>query len=182
MPRSCRITSSGGRKMTNPDIAQRLQETLPDGVRRLLNLVTGTAAANNIPLYIVGGFVRDLLLGKPHLDLDFVVERSGIAFANLLKAQYGGEVETHPAFGTARWHLNTDIAHAAGADFNAWPPYVDLVTARRETYAHPGALPDVVPSTIRDDLFRRDFTINAMAIPLVPAGPLLDPFGGGDDL
>src|SRR5262249_37793209 len=118
---------------------QQFQDSLPVGVRQLLDLVTATASANNIPLYIVGGFVRDLLLGKPHLDLDFVVEGSGIAFANLLQARYGGEVEAHIPFGTANWNLNADVARTAGADLAAWPPFVDIVTARRESYAYPGA-------------------------------------------
>ena len=165
-----------------PDIAQRMHATLSPGLRQLLDLVTTTASSHNIPLYVVGGFVRDLLLGRPHLDLDFVVEGDGIAFAQMLQERYGGEVQTYLPFRTATWTLNAEIASAVGADFTKWPSFVDIVTARRETYAHPGALPDVVPSAIHDDLYRRDFAINAMAIQLTPAIALLDPFGGQQDL
>jgi tRNA nucleotidyltransferase (CCA-adding enzyme) len=159
-----------------------MQNTLSSGLNQLLDFVTASANSHDIPLYVVGGFVRDLLLGVPHLDLDFVVESDGIAFAQSLQEQYGGEIEPHFPFGTATWTLNPDIASTAGANFAEWPSFVDIVTARRETYAHPGALPDVIPSVIRDDLHRRDFTINAMAIRLTPTLALLDPFGGQQDL
>src|SRR5689334_9737531 len=106
---------------------EKAVESLPVGIRQLIDLVTAVASEHNIPLYIVGGFVRDLLLGKPHLDLDFVVEGDGIAFANLLKDRYGGEVESYPPFGTATWTLDERVAQAVGADINAWPSFVDMV-------------------------------------------------------
>ena len=164
--------------MTPPE----LLGTLPPGIRQLLDLVIAVANSQHTPLYVVGGFVRDLLLGRPHLDLDFVVEGNGISFANTLRDRYDGEVKAYSPFGTATWILNANVARSVGATINDWPAFVDIVTARLETYAHPGALPDVVPSALHDDLYRRDFTINAMAIQLAPSGTLIDPFGGEADL
>lgn len=120
-------------------------------------------------LYLVGGVVRDMFLGHPNLDLDLVLEGDSIALAQEL-ALTGGTIVTHHRFGTAKLRLG---------DFS-----IDITTARRETYAHPGALPTVRPGTIMDDLCRRDFTVNAMAICLTPDhfGELLDPYQGKGDL
>ncbi|MCH7713000.1 MAG: CCA tRNA nucleotidyltransferase [Chloroflexi bacterium] len=117
----------------------------------------------------MGGPVRDALLGRPIKDLDFCVEGDAPALAQRLAVELAGQTVVHPRFGTA-------TVLAAGSRF-------DLVTARRETYAHPGALPRVTPSGIRDDLARRDFSINAMAIQL-PGEPseVLDHWGGLEDL
>ncbi|MGC8855477.1 MAG: CCA tRNA nucleotidyltransferase [Anaerolineae bacterium] len=122
-------------------------------------------------LYIVGGFVRDLLLNRPVNDFDLVTEGNAIHLARAFAQQAGGKVTMHPAFGTARWlspHGET----------------LDFISARSETYAYPGALPTVTFSTIEDDLRRRDFTINAMALRLDGEhwGELLDPLGGKSDL
>ena len=121
-------------------------------------------------LYLVGGVVRDLLLGRPVVDLDLVVEGDAVALARQLAQQSGGRARTHPRFGTAKVEL---------ADWSA-----DLATARSETYAYPGALPEVAPGTMAQDLGRRDFTINALAFHLAPSrfGELLDPHGGLADL
>ena len=100
----------------------------------------------------MGGPVRDSLLGRPIKDLDFAVEGSAPALARRLAAELGGELVVHPRFNSA-----TVISDGSR---------VDLVTTRKETYKHPGALPTVTPGSIRDDLARRDFTINALAIPL----------------
>lgn len=117
------------------------------------------------PAYLVGGTVRDLLLGRPAtFDFDLAVVGDGEWYANELAGRLGGRVTAHDRFGTAVVHY--DNAH------------VDVATARTESYRAPGALPDVAPaSTIEDDLRRRDFTINAMAI-AVPDGDLVDPFDG----
>ena len=129
------------------------------------------AAGDQGGVYLVGGTVRDLLLGEPGFDVDLAVEGDGQAFARALAAELGGLLKPHDAFGTAV------VEYGDGER-------VDVVTARREGYAAPAALPTVEPSTIEDDLFRRDFTINAMASAL--AGPdadsLVDPFGGRRDL
>ncbi|HMI82185.1 MAG TPA: hypothetical protein VK480_10395 [Solirubrobacterales bacterium] len=117
------------------------------------------------PVYLVGGAVRDLLLGQPRSDVDLVVEGDAAALARSLG---GGEVE-HERFGTAK-------AEVDGHE-------VDVASARTETYPEPGALPVVAPAeSIEDDLARRDFTINAMAIPLQGESSLIDPHGGREDL
>ena len=127
-----------------------------------------------VPIYLVGGPVRDALLGRPFNDLDFSVEGDAQALAQWLAGEIGGKTVFHPRFGTA-----TVIATESRTD---------LVMARRETYAHPGALPQVTPGGIREDLARRDFSINALAIPLTGDPPLdpgqrvLDNWEGLDDL
>ena len=120
----------------------------------------------------MGGFVRDLLLGHPNLDVDVAVEGEAIALATELANSSGAKLEVADRFGTASLKLGPDL------------PHFDFITARSETYAAPGALPDVQPGAISDDLARRDFTINAMAIPVGSGqtGALLDPHNGLLDL
>ncbi len=157
---------------------ERLKRALPPAWWQLLQCVSDEAEARRLPLYLVGGGVRDLLLGQPNHDFDFVVEGNAIALANALATRYGGKVIAHQRFGAARWHLtNTSLAAAS-------PASVDFVTARSETYARPGTLPTVTPGLIADDLRRRDFTINALAIRLdgLHLGELRDDFGGLSDL
>ncbi|MBA3718632.1 MAG: CCA tRNA nucleotidyltransferase [Actinobacteria bacterium] len=122
-------------------------------------------------VYLVGGTVRDILLGRPNFDVDIAVEGDGIEFAHVLAAELGGSCLPHGQFGTAV------VLYGEGQ-------HVDVVTARRERYASPGALPTVEPATIKEDLFRRDFTINAMAVWLKAddRGRLVDPFDGRTDL
>jgi tRNA nucleotidyltransferase (CCA-adding enzyme) len=120
-------------------------------------------------LYLVGGPVRDALLGMPIKDLDFVLEGDAPSLAARLSEELDGRSVVHPSFGTASVTID-------GAT-------IDVVTARRETYSSPGFLPQVTPSGIDDDLARRDFTINALALPLFQQNPLvLDTHGGIDDL
>jgi tRNA nucleotidyltransferase (CCA-adding enzyme) len=116
------------------------------------------------PVYLVGGAVRDLLLGRGRADIDLVVEGDAAALASEL----GADVTSHERFGTAKLWLD-------GHD-------VDVATARTESYPHPGALPAVDSATLTEDLRRRDFTINAMAIPLHGEPRLIDPHGGQSDL
>ena len=119
----------------------------------------------------MGGAVRDALLGRPAgPELDLVVEGDAPALAERLGRELGGRVVAHPRFGTAA----IELPHGS---------HLDVVTARRETYARPGALPDVTPGTLADDLARRDFTINAVAQRLSGAdrGALVDPHGGVAD-
>ncbi len=121
------------------------------------------------PVYVVGGPVRDTLMGLPIRDLDFVVEGDGPELAKWLAGHLGGTVRVHSRFGTATLMLGRCR--------------VDVVTARRETYARPAALPQVIPGTISDDLSRRDFSINALALPLSEMLPeVMDPHGGIDDI
>ncbi len=122
--------------------------------------------------YLVGGPVRDLMLGARTIDLDITVEGNGIRLADHLAKLYPGSTVAHyPAFKTATVRLPDGRR-------------VDLATARKETYTRGGAYPKVSPSKIKDDLFRRDFTINATALSINPddSGKLLDPFKGMADL
>jgi tRNA nucleotidyltransferase (CCA-adding enzyme) len=122
-------------------------------------------------VYLVGGTVRDILLGERSFDVDIAVEGDAIALAQALADALGGRVRAHDKFGTA-------------VVLYAEDERVDVVTARTEFYDAPAALPTVEHASIREDLFRRDFTINAMAVSLKGAdlGRLVDPFGGRRDL
>lgn len=121
--------------------------------------------AGEAPVYLVGGAVRDLLLGRERADLDLAV----IGDASALAARLGAEPVEHERFATAKVELD---GHE-----------IDIATARTETYPYAGALPEVAPaSTIEVDLGRRDFTINAMALPLRGRTELIDPFRGRADL
>jgi tRNA nucleotidyltransferase (CCA-adding enzyme) len=139
----------------------------------LLRLVAQAAVTRQIPVYLVGGFVRDLLLGGPAMDFDLVVEGDAIAFAKALAAQYGGRVTAHIRFGTAQWFLPDSGHHA-----------LDFISTRSETYQHPAALPTVKPGRLTDDLARRDFTINTLALRIDGEhwGELRDDRGGLVDL
>jgi tRNA nucleotidyltransferase (CCA-adding enzyme) len=159
---------------------------VPSENQILLSSIADQAASLGMPCYLVGGFVRDLLLGKSVNDLDIVVEGDAIELGAALVKKYGGKLTPHTRFRTAIWRLPSTLRHASrqGNTFNVYPSTLDLITARKETYKHAGALPIIKPSTIDDDLRRRDFTINAIAIRLDGDyfGELLDPLNGQDDL
>ena len=153
----------------------------------LLRRISARASDLGSPAYLVGGFVRDALLGRPVNDFDVVVEGDAIALARMLVESLGGGLTVHPKFQTAIWELNNDVLDHLRVPkmlrpFS--PAFLDIITARSESYAHPGALPTITPSGIDDDLCRRDFTLNAMALKLNgdPFGELLDPLGGQADL
>jgi tRNA nucleotidyltransferase (CCA-adding enzyme) len=140
------------------NLADALESTHPE-------LATVREVAGGKPVYLVGGAVRDLLLGRGRTDIDLVVEGDAAALA----ARLGGEVVEHERFATAKAQLE---GHE-----------IDIATARAESYPHPGALPEVEPTGgIAADLARRDFTINAMAIPLRRDPELIDPHRGREDL
>ena len=123
----------------------------------------------SLPVYLVGGPVRDALMDVPIKDLDFVVEGDAPLLAGQLAKSLGGRALVHPAFGTAT--VTLDDTH------------IDLVTARSEVYPHPGALPRVTPSRLDDDLSRRDFTMNALALPINQEQPeVIDHHGGVEDI
>jgi tRNA nucleotidyltransferase (CCA-adding enzyme) len=149
----------------NPDLIPPMQQNL-------LSDIAAQAASLNMPCYVVGGFVRDLLLRRPVKDLDVIVEGDAVKLGDQLVKKYGGKLTPHFKFRTAFWHVP------------ASDQIVDLITARSETYERSGVLPLVTPSTIEEDLRRRDFTINAMAIRLDGEhfGELLDPLHGRSDL
>ncbi len=146
-------------------------EKLPQDVRAVLEEVTRTADRRGVSVWLVGGMVRDLILGRLSVDVDLVAEGDGTVFAGALAKVLGGRILIHRKFGTAAITLSNGLK-------------LDVVSARRELYARPGALPDVILAQLSDDLFRRDFTINAIASSLNTAdlGVIRDDFGGIADL
>jgi tRNA nucleotidyltransferase (CCA-adding enzyme) len=156
---------------------ERISSTLTPERFSLLKKVMDTATARGLPLYIVGGFVRDLLLDRAPADFDLVVEGDAIALANALAKKYGGKITAHSKFGTAQWFLPQTllVTHYSS---------LDLVSARSETYKHPAALPTVCLGNMTDDLRRRDFTINTLALRLDGDhfGELRDDLNGQADL
>ena len=151
-------------------LSLQLERQLPPGSLDLIRTAGALAAELRFGLYLVGGAVRDILLARDSFDLDLVVEGDAPELAISLAGRIGAGVLVHRRFGTARLRRDEMV--------------VDLATARSETYSHPGALPAVSPGSIADDLRRRDFTINAMAVNLGPGqfGALVDPFSGEADL
>jgi len=151
-------------------LAGHIEKRLPADTFNFIKAAGEVAERQQQRLYMVGGVVRDLLLERSTLDLDLVVEGDGINLARELAAINHAKVTAHPRFGTAKLQWDNGST--------------DVATARAETYARPGALPTVKPGTIKTDLSRRDFTINAMAIELNPGhfGELIDPYVGKDDL
>jgi len=139
--------------------------------RALLLRIGAIAAELGLTVFLVGGAVRDLLLGLPTIDLDVLVEGEGITLAEEVGRQLGGHVVSHPKFHTGKVELSAGLT-------------VDFATARTEFYSYPAALPTAEHSSVREDLYRRDFTMNALAMQLNGDDPgrLLDPFGGSRDL
>ena len=167
------------------NLAERMENILPADEWELLQRVAETAGRLGLPLYAVGGLPRDLLLGSPGKDLDVVVEGPAEDLARALAGRYGGRVVVHGRFGTAKWETPVPAGQpTGGAQQNGARRVLDLVTARSEVYRQPGALPSVTAGGIADDLRRRDFTINAIAIRLDGShlGELRDDMGGRRDL
>lgn len=168
------------------EMVHRLKAALPEGVWRLLQVIADHANDLNYRVFLVGGIVRDLLLGTPNLDIDLVVEGEAIRLTRRLQKQFGGGIQQHDQFGTAKWKIDAAVAETLGYSWDeaSWPQYVDFATSRAEFYDAPTALPTVRPSSIKMDLHRRDFTINTLAIRLAPPpmGELLDFYKGVEDL
>ncbi|MBM7614034.1 CBS domain-containing protein [Alkaliphilus hydrothermalis] len=148
-----------------------LIEKLPTDVRHILDVAGRVGDELNKNVYVVGGFVRDLVLQQHNFDIDIVIEGDGIAFAQAVNEKLRGEITLYHQFGTALISLDN------GQE-------LDIVSARREYYEYPAALPKVEKSTIWSDLFRRDFTINCLALQLNKKnkGLLLDYFAGLEDI
>ena len=148
-----------------------LRERLPKKLLELLQKAGALGHERGQAVYVVGGFVRDLLLKHPNFDVDLVVEGDGIAFAAEMARVYGGRYKAHPKFKTAVIILPDGQR-------------VDVATARLEYYEYPAALPTVELSSIKMDLYRRDFTVNALAVHLSPDrfGDLVDFFGAQRDI
>jgi tRNA nucleotidyltransferase (CCA-adding enzyme) len=153
------------------ELGKELLAKLPAAAFSLLGLSSEAADALGVSCYLVGGIVRDLVLGHENVDVDLLIEGDGIAFAHRLADSLAGRVIDNPRFRTAKVLLG-DGRH------------IDVATAREEFYLQPGALPEVEAAGIRDDLVRRDFTINTLAIQLNSRrwGLLVDHFGGVSDL
>ena len=168
--------------VTRLDIIHRMKEDLgelkathrrvkvPKNIEPLSKEVGEIARSLGFRAYIVGGVVRDILLGKEVWDLDFVVEGDALKVAEELANRHGVNLHPFPEFGTA--HLKVGALK------------IEFATARRETYPRPGAYPRVEKASLKEDLIRRDFTINAMALSVNPEdfGTLIDYFGGIRDL
>jgi len=148
-----------------------LENRLSPEIKKLLKSISDTGKDLGVNLYVVGGFVRDLLLDREIEDIDIVVEGDGIEFAKFYAGQHGCRVNTHTKFGTAVIIFPDSFK-------------VDVVSARLEYYAMPAALPIVEKSSIKKDLARRDFTINTLALSLNQDsfGTLIDYFGATRDL
>lgn len=153
------------------DVRNLLMTSLPKKIIDLLKQLGQYGDEINLPVYIVGGFVRDLLMGNPNYDMDVVVERDGLAFANYAAEKLNAKLVKHEKFLTASMFIKDGFR-------------IDVATARTEYYEAPTELPQVEVSTIKKDLYRRDFTINAMAIKLNSNnfGMLIDFFGAKKDL
>ncbi|MBZ0285067.1 MAG: CBS domain-containing protein [Anaerolineae bacterium] len=163
----------------------QIKQVLGHSAAQLIQAVAGEAQNRGIKLYLVGGVVRDLLLQRQNLDIDFVVEGQSPQLAARLVKQFGGHHTAFSPFGTAKWKLNTSVAEALKIDPNQMPDHIDFASARNEFYEHPTALPTVYNSSIKLDLQRRDFTINTLAVQLSPEpfyGRILDEYGGLNDL
>ncbi|MHB1016805.1 MAG: CBS domain-containing protein [Coriobacteriia bacterium] len=146
-------------------------DRLPEDAQGAVRTIGRLADEAGVRAHAVGGFVRDMLLGRENLDIDIVVEGDGLEFALLVGERLGKRVKVHRRFGTAVLVWSKSL-------------HVDITSARTEYYQRPGALPTVERSSLRQDLFRRDFSINAMAVSIDPErfGQIADPFGGLSDL
>jgi tRNA nucleotidyltransferase (CCA-adding enzyme) len=144
---------------------------LPDEIKSLISSAEDVSGETGMPVYLVGGFPRDLILGVKDWDIDMTVEGDGIKFAEALSARLGCRMVRHERFGTATLNFGHCVK-------------LDIATARKEVYPRCAALPVVSPGSLKEDLFRRDFTINAMAVRISgdKGYELIDIFGGRKDL
>lgn len=157
------------------NVGKLINDRLDRETRDMLRLAGSLGENLGLPVYAVGGFVRDLLIGHANQDIDLVAEGNGIALARALARELGGRVREHQVFLTS-----VVIYH----DAKGVERHIDVATARLEYYEYPAALPTVELSSIKMDLFRRDFSINALAIRLDGEhfGELQDFFGGRRDI
>lgn len=160
-----------GSRLVTHNVERRLRRSLPARLQDILQVLGEVSDEMGMRAFLVGGAVRDALLGRPLEDCDVVVEGNGLMVAGALVERLGGRYHPHEPFLTAAVQLPGGVR-------------IDVATARTEFYRTPASLPEVVSSALRQDLYRRDFTINAMAIALSRSrfGELLDYFGGQKDL
>ncbi|MFZ0543998.1 MAG: CBS domain-containing protein [Candidatus Promineifilaceae bacterium] len=180
------MLNESGQSEEESNVRQLMANSLPPAVWSLVKSTSTVAADSEMPLYFVGGIVRDLLLDKQPTDIDMVVEGDAIRLARRLRRKFGGETHSHAQFGTAKWLLTPETWQKVAPDtlLDDVPDAIDFVTARTEFYTQPSALPEVERGSIKLDLHRRDFTINTLAVRLDGAhlGKLLDFYGGRRDL
>jgi len=150
---------------------KKFLEKLPRELKKVINLAAKVSLETRMPAYLVGGCLRDLILGVKNLDLDMAVEGEGIVFAENLAKKLKSTLKIHPRFKTATLILTHGLK-------------VDIASTRQEKYPYSAALPVVSLGTLKEDLKRRDFTINAMAISLTAGKKqeIIDPYGGQEDL
>jgi tRNA nucleotidyltransferase (CCA-adding enzyme) len=184
-----KILTSQASRPGHLNFAEKLEASMPKVKLALLKIVAEIANEQKAALYIVGGFVRDLILERPSQDFDLVVEGDAIGLARQLQERYGGRLTTHARFGTGKWligNIRLELANALNQPeyANDLPEFLDLISARTEFYTHPTALPTVERGSIKLDLHRRDFTINTLALRLDGNhyGELNDYWGGLNDL
>ncbi|MDD5477146.1 MAG: CCA tRNA nucleotidyltransferase [Candidatus Omnitrophica bacterium] len=146
-------------------------EKLPPELKKIIDLAAEVSQETAMPAYLVGGFLRDLILGVANFDIDITVEGSGIIFAQKLAKKLKSGIRIHERFGTATLTLDNCLK-------------VDIATTRKEKYPSCACLPVVSSGSLKEDLMRRDFTINAMAVSIAQDNEqkLIDPFGGKEDL
>jgi len=166
------------------NLSAQLASSLRTSQITILRLIADFAAARGFALYAVGGLPRDILLNRLTRDFDLIVESDAIPFARSLAQTHGGRVTVHDKFHTATWHLPPHLTPDTDVHDTSTPDTLDIISARSETYAHPAALPTVTLGSLTDDLRRRDFTINALAIRLDGKhfGELRDDLNVQDDL
>jgi tRNA nucleotidyltransferase (CCA-adding enzyme) len=153
------------------NIKSLIKKRLPREIQDVLARAGKVADKSGYELFAVGGFVRDLLLNIENLDVDLVIEGEGLKFAQRLSKLLGGRIKIHREFQTAALTFSSNLK-------------IDIATARTEIYSRPAALPRVEAASLKEDLYRRDFTINTLAVKFNRRGfgELVDFFGGEDDL
>ncbi len=156
---------------TTKTLKKRFEQSVPPKIVAVIKKISELADQFGYRVYLVGGFVRDLIMGIKNFDIDLVVESEGLGFAKILAQYYGADYVTHEKFATGTVKISDTIK-------------VDIATARSEYYESPGALPTIELASIKHDLSRRDFTINAMTIKLNKDGfgELIDFFNGQQDI
>jgi len=160
-----------GQDVGGENLANKIRHSLPVDIIDTLQKLGRVGDDLDIKVYAVGGFVRDLILGEPNIDIDVTVEGDGIMFAETFASKYGCRVKSHSKFGTATIIFPDDLK-------------VDVASTRLEYYDSPGALPTIERSSLKMDLYRRDFTINTLAFSLSSAGfgQMVDFFNAKQDL
>lgn len=165
------------------NITAKMTKALPKKLLKIIRSIGAEGDASEVKVFLIGGFVRDLLLKEKNYDLDIAVEGDAIRFGRRLAEKMGGTLVVHRKFGTAtlvkEWPEGLGPSLHPGNKFK-----IDIATARKEVYERPAALPKVEFSSLREDLYRRDFTINAMAVNINKKefGLFIDFFGGKKDL